>query len=446
MKRGFYKRLLPFLVFPLMIAANHLAAQNPNGNRYNLAVYATGLQDGNPISTPIKNIAQNTASTNLTGGGNYQLIERSNEFLKQIEEEKHFQQSGDVADNQIAELGASYGAQKICVISITIEGDYLYVAARIVDVATITSYESGEADISGYTGIAQIRPTVVSAIKQILLAAGTNTTASTPSSVNISPTNIILPTTIAKPTISTDESDIEFNVSGVVFFKMIFVKGGGMHLGCTSNSGNCESDENPSRYVTLNDYYIGETEVTQELWKAVMGSKKNPSNWKGDLLPVEMVSWTDCQDFLSRINNLFSTQLPSGYYFALPSEAQWEYAARGGQKGCYNIFAGNNNVNLVAWYNSNHTYEVKQKGPNELGLYDLTGNVWEWCEDCYSCTYYSDNSNWTDPINTSVGKYRVLRGGSWYSKATECRVANRNGDKPDKCDSRYGFRLALVRR
>lgn len=172
MEKVMIRNVFVLLAISLLVGWNSLSAQNAGDNqRFNLAVYATGLQDGNALSASVKSVAQNTASTNLQKGGNYQLIERSNEFLKQIEEEQRIQQSGDVADDQIAEVGASYGAQKICVINVIIEGDYLYVAARIVDVTTKTSYESAEADVKGYQGIAQIRPTVADAINQILKAS-----------------------------------------------------------------------------------------------------------------------------------------------------------------------------------------------------------------------------------------------------------------------------------
>ena len=406
-------------------------------DRYNLAVYAIGQQDGKPISTAIKTIAQNTAITNLTGGGNYQLIERANEFLQAIDQEYKKQMSGDVADDKIAEMGVSYGAEKVCAVSITIEGDYLYVAARIVDVAKKISFESGDAEMDGYTGVSQIRPTVAKAIGVIL----GNTSGSSP-------------TTTSRPSFSGGGSagtDRTFTVpNSNVSFKMVFVKGGSMYLGCTSGSGSCYGDESPSHNVTLTDYYMGETEVTQALWKAVMGYNNNPSNWKGDQLPVEMVSWTDCQEFVSRLNSLLSSQLPQGYRFALPSEAQWEYAARGGQKSSGGMYAGSSNVDFVGWYDDNSgkcTHPVKQKAPNDLGLYDMSGNVWEWCEDWYSSTFYSDNRNWTDPVNTYAGSYRVFRGGSWKYDASICRVAYRYNDfSPGSRENDGGFRLSLVRR
>lgn len=425
------RKIAEFTMLFMLLFLHSMQAQNVNDSRYNLAVYAAGLQDGQNISATIKSIAQNTAITNLTGRGNYQLIERSGEFLKQIEEEQKFQLSGDVADAQISKIGESFGAQKICVISIAIDGDYLYVAARIVDVVTKTSFESGEAENTNYSGTAQIRPTVLSAINQILGADGMLQTATHSSASN-----------------SVSATDKTFTVNDVIF-KMIFVKGGSMYLGCTSGSGSCESDESPSHNVTLTDYYMGETEVTQALWKAVMGYNNNPSYRKGDQLPVETVSWTDCQEFVARLNSLLASKLPQGYRFALPSEAQWEYAARGGQKSSGSMYAGSGNVGFVAWYDGNsssHTHDVKQKAPNELGLYDMSGNVWEWCEDWYSSSFYSDNRNWTDPVNTYAGSGRVLRGISWNDNASSCRVADRSNDSPSNRDADDGFRLAIVRR
>lgn len=252
-------------------------------------------------------------------------------------------------------------------------------------------------------------------------------------------------------TASFTKGNKDFIVNGLTF-NMVYVEGGSMYLGCTMGSGNCEGDERPYHYVTLTDYFIGETEVTQALWKAVMGNDNNPSYWKGDLLPVEMVNWFDCQEFMSRLNNLLITQLPQGYHFALPSEAQWEYAAREGKNSYDNmyVYAGGINLSSVAWYDSNskrHTHKVKQKSPNELGLYDMSGNVAEWCEDWYSSSFYSDNQNWKNPINADVGSSRVLRGGSWNDNESMCRVASRNSDGPgNSYNYGGGFRLALVHR
>lgn len=218
-----------------------------------------------------------------------------------------------------------------------------------------------------------------------------------------------------------------YTVNGVSF-KMIAVKGGTFQMG--SDDGY-----NAVHQVTLSDYYIGETEVTQELWNAVMGS--NPSYFYGNMQrPVETVSWNDCHTFISRLNEL------TGETFRLPTEAQWEYAARGGYKSKGYTYSGSNAIDDVAWhwYNSDRTtHPVKTKAPNELGIYDMSGNVWEWCSDWYGD--YSSAAQ-TDPTGPATGYYRVGRGGSWDNDATYCRVAFRGNSTPTNRFSHLGLRLA----
>ena len=225
-----------------------------------------------------------------------------------------------------------------------------------------------------------------------------------------------------------------FTVNGVSF-EMIAVKGGMFTMGCTSEQGgDCDSDEKPSHSVTLSDYYIGKFEVTQKLWKAVMGS--TPSYYKGDDLPVEAVSWNECQEFVRKLSQL------TGQNFRLPTEAEWEYAARGGNKSNGYKYSGSNSIDNVAWYISNSgskTHQVGTKAPNELGIYDMSGNVWEWCQDWYGS--YSSGSQ-TNPTGPSSGSGRVSSGGSWYNDAWSCRVSLRSNRSPDGRYYDLGFRLA----
>ena len=229
----------------------------------------------------------------------------------------------------------------------------------------------------------------------------------------------------------------EFTVNGVTF-KMIYVQGGTFTMGCTSEQGSdCYGDEEPTHSVTVEGFWMGETEVTQALWQAVMGS--NPSYFKGDNLPVENVNWNDCQEFIRKLHQL------TGKNFRLPTEAEWEYAARGGNKSQHYKYAGSNTLGDVAWYvnnSENKTHPVRSKSPNELGLYDMAGNVWEWCSDWKGS--YSSSSQ-TNPTGPSTGSYRVLRGGSWYFNARYCRVSSRSILDPDDRGSGSGFRLSLVR-
>lgn len=235
----------------------------------------------------------------------------------------------------------------------------------------------------------------------------------------------------------TSEADIEtINVNGVKF-QMVKIQGGTFQMGATSEQGSDAYDlEKPVHSVTLSDYYIGQTEVTQELWQAVMGS--NPSYFTGDnQRPVESVSWDDCQEFIEKLNRL------TGKNFRLPTEAEWEYAARGGSKSRGYKYSGNNNPDAVAWYDANSgnkTHPVSQKQSNELGLYDMSGNVYEWCQDWYGD--YSSNSQ-TNPIGASNGGFRVLRGGSYSMDRSGVRVSFRSRYMPDCGHYNWGCRLAL---
>ena len=233
-----------------------------------------------------------------------------------------------------------------------------------------------------------------------------------------------------------------FTINGVSF-TMIAVEGGTFQMGAQdSDSGGdnydseAYSDESPVHSVTLSDYYIGETEVTQELWQAVMGS--NPSYFSGyPQRPVETVSWNSCLQFITRLNNL------TGKNFRLPTEAEWEYAARGGNKSNGYKYSGSNTIGYVAWCSSNSSstaHGVKTKQANELGIYDMSGNVWEWCQDWYGS--YSSGSQ-TNPTGPTSGSDRVLRGGSWLNDARSCRVSVRKYYSPGYGNGTYGFRLIL---
>ena len=239
-----------------------------------------------------------------------------------------------------------------------------------------------------------------------------------------------------KPKTTTPTSDIQTFSAGGVTFRMVRVEGGSFTMGANSEQGSeIFSDESPAHRVTLSTYYIGETEVTQALWEAVMGN--NPSNFKGANLPVEQVSWEDCQNFIRELNRM------TGKRFRLPTEAEWEYAARGGNKSQGYKYSGSNAIDKVAWYtdnSGNKTHEVRTKSPNELSIYDMSGNVWEWCQDWY---HSYDASSQTNPSGPSTGSYRVNRGGSWNSLARSCRVSYRLSGSPVFRSRYLGLRLAL---
>ncbi|MBQ9363829.1 MAG: formylglycine-generating enzyme family protein [Bacteroidaceae bacterium] len=240
---------------------------------------------------------------------------------------------------------------------------------------------------------------------------------------------------------SAPPSSNTYTVNGVSF-KMVPVTGGTFWMGAQKRNSSgynydadAYNDEAPLHSVTLSDYFMGETEVTQALWVAVMGN--NPSNRQGDNLPVEQVSWDDCQEFITKLNTL------TGQTFRLPTEAEWEYAARGGSKSQGYKYSGSNIIEDVAWYTGNSsskTHDVGTKQPNELGLYDMSGNVWEWCQDWFDD--YSSNAQ-TNPTGASSGSYRVDRGGGWNYAARGCRVSFRDSCTPTYTNYSFGFRLAL---
>ncbi|MCR4828515.1 MAG: SUMF1/EgtB/PvdO family nonheme iron enzyme [Bacteroidales bacterium] len=235
---------------------------------------------------------------------------------------------------------------------------------------------------------------------------------------------------------------------GDVQFTMVYVEGGTFTMGCTGEQGGeCYSYEKPSHSVTLSDYKIGETEVTQALWRVVMGTtireQASKGTWsqdlrgEGDNYPMYYISYEDVETFIRKLNAM------TGRRFRMPTEAEWEYAARGGRKSRGYKYAGSNTLGDVAWYDGNSgsaPHPVKTKVANELGLYDMSGNVWEWCSDWYDS--YSSGSQ-SNPKGPGSGSYRVIRGGSWFSVAGHCRVSNRLRYTPSFRYNYLGFRLAL---
>lgn len=242
-----------------------------------------------------------------------------------------------------------------------------------------------------------------------------------------------------------------------VSFGMIKVKGGTFQMGAPDSDTVAYNLEKPQHIVTLGDFYIAETEVTQELWQAVMGSNPSYYNTKGADYPVENVTWYDCDDFINRLNAL------TGKRFRMPTEAEWEYAARGGRNSRGYRYSGSNCLDDVAWYWKNSgdrylqgndsdwkwdtvmnnnccTHPVRSKASNEIGLYDMNGNVWEWCNDWCS-TYTADAEK--NPRGADSGSVRVVRGGGWYDFERNSRVSQRGKHNPDYHSNCFGLRIAL---
>lgn len=234
---------------------------------------------------------------------------------------------------------------------------------------------------------------------------------------------------------SVQAQSLRFKVKGESFI-MKSVRGGSFMMGALNTDTLAETDERPLHLVKVADFYIGETEVTQELWKAVMG--KNPAKFRGEQWPVERVSFDDCQRFISKLNTL------TGHEFRLPTEAEWEYAARGGNRSRGFLYAGSNDPKQVAWLGPdslwNHHVPVGSRRPNELGLYDMSGGVWEWCDSPYDLY---DGKEYGFLARLLRRNFRVIRGGGFRGESRYGRVSNRYQFPMSRKEPTVGLRLAL---
>lgn len=414
------KRILFIMMMclPMMVMAQENAAPKK------VAVYVTS--DDEKIDNTTKSIVGGKLVGAIVKTRKYQAVERTADFLKQISKEQVYQREGNVDDEQISAIGRQFGVDYVCVANIMLFRDNvtMYIQARLIDVEKAIVFSTAEAK-SSYSDFDEILAASEKVAFALIGTGGSSSSYSTSSRPSAGQGNVL-----------------ELEANGVRF-KMIKVEGGTFRMG--SNSGN--SDEQPVHSVTLSDYYIGETEVTQALWSAVMGTtvrqqrdKANVSYLygEGDNYPIYYVSWNECMEFVSRLSQI------TGRRFALPTEAQWEYAARGGNKSRAYTYSGSNNIDDVAWHKDNssdNTHPVGTKMANELGIYDMSGNVLEWCQDWYG-TYSS--SSQTDPAGASTGSNRVNRGGGCYGNARGCRSTYRHNYGPGNRFGNLGLRLVLL--
>ena len=359
--------------------------------------------------------------------------------MKQIAGEHDFQRTGMVNDEQIRQLGQMTGAKYILIAEAANYG-----STEILVLANLVDVESGEIVNSSIPKVTSMDSEIltqscIEIAKTLLNIGGGNATMTSTTSYSRG-NNSYSPA----PAANQDFTETAWGVN----MKMIWVEGGDFLMGCTSEQGDCGSDEQNVRRVTVDGFYIGMLEVTQSQWEKVVGTSisqqrnKKGSDYAlagvGPDYPMYYVSWNEAMEFCRLLSN------KTGRTYTLPTEAQWEYAARGGNKNEGAKYAGSNMIDAVAWYtdNSGGTHIVGSKRANALGIYDMSGNVWEWCKDWYASSYVSYDTN--NPTGPSSGANRVFRGGSWYGSASYCRVAYRNYYSPGSRYSNGGFRVVCI--
>ncbi|MBE6319437.1 MAG: formylglycine-generating enzyme family protein [Bacteroidales bacterium] len=352
--------------------------------------------------------------------------------------EQNFQRTGMVSDEQIKRLGEMTGAAYVLIAEAAIYDDQnIIIAAKILDVET--------------GGVMSSTPPAVAPKDPTKMAEACIKCSQTLVEGKM-PTRTMATTTTTSTSTSTQPAPVAnqdfIETAWGINMKMIWVEGGDFLMGCTSEQSDCENDEQNVRRVTVDGFYIGMLEVTQSQWEKVVGtsiyqqkSKENASgtNGVGPDYPMYFVTWDEAMEFCRLLSN------KTGRTYTLPTEAQWEYAARGGNKNEGAKYAGSNMIDAVAWYYNNSgisTHIVGSKRANALGIYDMSGNVCEWCKDWYASSYVSYDTN--NPVGPSSGNHRVSRGGSWDYTASGCRVARRNGYSPGLRYCYIGFRVVCL--
>jgi len=360
----------------------------------------------------------------------YTAVNRTDVILNILGKEHIYQRSGAVMDEQIKDLGKQIGAQYLCVAEISeVKGGTYYLDARLVDVVTAKTISSATAG-SNLSDINEMIRVAQELADDLIGGNSAERKSVSGGAVAADKTPVPKPAALGGPYIA-EFTDLKTGM------EMVFVRGGTFTMGCAPEHGNCQEHEKPTHRVTVSDFYISKYPVSQKQWEKVMGT--NPSMIKSDVAAVETVTWDDAQEYLARLKKLTNN------VYRLPTEAEWEYAARGGEKSKGYKFAGSDNINDVAWYSGNTPHlsvrKIGSKAPNELGLYDMCGNVFEWVGDWYAP--YPSRSQ-VDPLGPSTGSYRLLRGGSYFLDAPFCRVHTRMFVMPDMdVYPSTGLRLAM---
>ncbi|MDR3189310.1 MAG: formylglycine-generating enzyme family protein [Prevotellaceae bacterium] len=414
-----------YLVALLLVGATGMMTARAQGSgKPTLAVFVVGMDNtlGNSLAQQI--------GAELNRNSRYTVATSDAAVQAKLTELRAAHTAGNSIDrNALAAWGHDNGISTICLVTDAIKGSDHMFYAHLIDAKDSKVSGRGSYIRTGVT--TTDLPRVSLALSRQL--DGPERRRSTPAPTRSYPA----------------ELDIE----------MVRVEGGTFTMGCTAEqvSSGCKptTDLEYPHSVTVSTFYIGKYEITRAQWKAVMKDHPtlaNPGQWStDDQLPIESVSWFDIDTaFLPRLNALTKKN------YRLPREAEWEYAARGckgdgngGTATCENLmyYSGNYDISELGWYGGNsqgRTYIVGGMRPNGLGIYDILGNIWEWCRDSYSSTYYKSSAGATNPENASVGSTaRITRGCCWYSGHTTCRFAYRNSTEPITRGAGFGFRVVL---
>ncbi len=366
------------------------------------------------------------AIVNISG---YEAITRQD--IDQLMKEHEFQRTGMVNSEHIRKMGILSGADYICVSTLTKSNTEFYLEAYLIHLETgkMSSPASQYGELLNGK-LANLFPACQALAKELLSG------------------NANLSATLRFNTLTNNDSRNFTETTMGLNIKMIYVEAGDFLMGCTFEQGyDCNNDEQEVRKVSLNGFYISAFEVTQSQWKKVMGTsvdeQKSLAGYNriygiGSDYPMYYISWNDAIEFCERLS------MKTGKKYTLPTEAQWEYAARGGRYGQDTKYSGGKTINNVVWTSQNSqgtTHPCGKKQANELGIYDMSGNIAEWCADWYGDYDTEDTSN---PTGIEYGTFKVLRGGSWDSSITKCRVTSRGCDKPHARHYTYGFRIVCV--
>lgn len=423
------------VIILLLLVLIFVPSMQANDEVKKVAILEVFDEVGN-VSKGLKLAVRAKLSIAITNTLGYEALTRIN--MSAIMDEHGFQHSGNVTDEQIKMLGEMSGADYVLIAEVAYMDDTkqeIAILAQLNDIETAQVVAA--TDVYSNTDTESITKSCRELARR-LLKIGSSTSGMTGSATP----NLSTPS--RSNTMQGTDSFVE-NVLGLNM-KMVYVPGGTFTMGATAEQSDASSDEYPVHQVTLEGFYIGATEVTQAQWKAVMGTtiydqanKAGTSDMRGvgNDYPMYYVSWHEAMMFCQELSRL------TGKTYILPTEAQWEYAAREGATGG-SQYSGSYSVDAVAWYEGNSsrsTHPVGTKRSNKLGIHDMSGNVWELCSDWYGG--YSGNPQ-INPTGPSSGEYRVVRGGGWRGSTRHCRVAFRNRITPSRRNDSNGFRVLLI--